>query len=286
MIARCSIWRRASTSSCGSRRMPRPIPASAATPCLVPLSAIRTALAEANATQLLDESRQRLTRRWPSASADLDLGRIARLLFVGVVAAIVGLAVLAPLLLQLVLLPLVGVVLMVPALFRLLAALSRPDVERPPAPPLTAAELPIYSVLVPLCDEAQMVPLLRRALSALDYPPEKLELMFVVERAASRPSRRCANCSATRASSCWRCRRRRPSPSRKPLIMPCPSCAASMWWSTTPRTSPTPTSCGWPPPPSPPSRASTACRPSSWWIIVGKMCSPGFLPANMPASSG
>jgi cellulose synthase/poly-beta-1,6-N-acetylglucosamine synthase-like glycosyltransferase len=53
----------------------------------------------------------------------------------------------------------------------------------PASPPrlLSDAELPIYSVLIPLRDEAGMVPMLRRAMGALDYPPEKLDIKFVVE---------------------------------------------------------------------------------------------------------
>ena len=149
--------------------------------CLVPANAITAALAATNAGPLLEEARHRLTRRWPRASADLDLGRIARVLFVTTVLATVGLAVLAPMLLQLVLLPLIGVILMVPALFRMLAVFSAPDFTRPPATPLSEAALPSYSVLIPRCDEAQLVPLLRRAMTAIDYPPEKLDLMFVVE---------------------------------------------------------------------------------------------------------
>jgi cellulose synthase/poly-beta-1,6-N-acetylglucosamine synthase-like glycosyltransferase len=148
--------------------------------CLTPERAIRAALAELSAPQLLDQARQRLARRWPFASAHLDLGRRARLTFVGVVAGLAALAVFAPAAIEAVLMPLIGMVLIVPALFRLVASLADADAGRTD-PPLTDAELPVYSVLIPLRDEANMVPLLQRAMRALSYPPEKLDIKFVVE---------------------------------------------------------------------------------------------------------
>ncbi|MDR3473624.1 MAG: glycosyltransferase [Devosia sp.] len=153
------------------------------TTCIAPASAIRSALTEMSAPQLLHEARQRLARRWPFASADLDLGRVARWAFVGIGAALTLLAMLAPLVLQTVLLPLIGLVLIAPALFRLGAVLASVD-DRPPEPPppLADGNLPIYSVLIPLNDEAQMVPLLQRAMTAIEYPPEKLDIKFVVEK--------------------------------------------------------------------------------------------------------
>ena len=150
--------------------------------CVVPAAAIRSALADRAAWQLLDEARQRLARRWPFASANLDLGRLVRWTFVTVSAALTLLAAVAPLVLQAVLLPLIGLLLLVPALFRLTAVLANTEAFGPrAAPPLADGDLPLYSVLIPLCDEAQMVPLLRRAMAAIDYPPERLDIKFVVE---------------------------------------------------------------------------------------------------------
>lgn len=50
------------------------------------------------------------------------------------------------------------------------------------------SELPVYSVLVPIYDEAAMVPQLIGALTALDYPPNKLDILVLVE-ADDRPTR-------------------------------------------------------------------------------------------------
>ncbi|MCJ8143705.1 glycosyltransferase [Ancylobacter sp. A5.8] len=55
-------------------------------------------------------------------------------------------------------------------------------VPRPDPPPLRdGPALPRYSLLVPLYREARIVPQLIEALEALDYPPEKLQVLLVVE---------------------------------------------------------------------------------------------------------
>src|SRR5690606_27861628 len=135
---------------------------------LTPRSALRHALAEANAPALLADARQRLTKRWPRATAAHDLGWPARLAFVAGLAAVVAFAALAPLFARPLLLPFLLVVIVAPALLRLLASFYRPAPLDDP--PLSDAELPRYTVLVPLRDEAGMVPQLFAALGALDYP--------------------------------------------------------------------------------------------------------------------
>ncbi|MHB1109301.1 MAG: glycosyltransferase family 2 protein, partial [Devosia sp.] len=149
--------------------------------CIVPIDALRTELAESNAPRLLDEARQRLARRWPFASAHLDLPMGSRIAFVTGIVATTVLAALAPFSFKPVFMPLVGILLVVPGIVRLIAAIHPQDTDPEPAIPLSDAELPIYSVLIPLRDEAHMVPMLRRAMQALDYPPEKLDIKFVVE---------------------------------------------------------------------------------------------------------
>lgn len=51
----------------------------------------------------------------------------------------------------------------------------------PERPPLTEAELPRYSLIVPLHHEAAVLPRLAAHLGRLDYPPEKLQILLVVE---------------------------------------------------------------------------------------------------------
>ncbi|HEY0920766.1 glycosyltransferase family 2 protein [Devosia sp.] len=149
--------------------------------CLVPIGALRQEIARAHEELLIEEARQRLARRWPFASAHLDLPLRARAGFVAGVITLALVAALAPFWSRPLFVPLVGVLLVVPALFRLLAACRRTPPEAGPPPLPDDAELPVYSVLIPLRDEAHMVPLLERAMRALDYPPEKLDIKFVVE---------------------------------------------------------------------------------------------------------
>ena len=148
--------------------------------CITPPGAIRRAIAEMAAPHLLDAARQRLARRWPQASASFDLPLRARLVLLAVLAAIAAATVLFPAASGAVLVPTLGTLLAVPALAKLVATLDYREPRTRP-PPLGEAELPVYSILIPLRDEAQMVPLLKRAMEAIDYPPEKLDIKFVVE---------------------------------------------------------------------------------------------------------
>ncbi len=148
--------------------------------CIVPARALRARLARASSEQLMIEARQRLTRRWPYASADLDLPKPLRVGFL-LAFALTTLAVgAAPFYLSALLLPFIALLLLVPAGLRVAAACSPSAGETQP-PPLPDTELPVYSVLVPLRDEAGMIPQLSRAMAAIDYPPEKIDIKFVVE---------------------------------------------------------------------------------------------------------
>jgi len=148
--------------------------------CLVPAAALRDYLARMHASVLIDEARQRLARRWPYASADLDLTWPIRFGFVALMLGMVTLVLAAPFLTQAALLPLVVILLLIPATLRFAAILNRPRPAPPPRRP-EDAELPVYSVLIPLRDEAGMVPQLVAAMRAIDYPAEKLDIKFVVE---------------------------------------------------------------------------------------------------------
>jgi cellulose synthase/poly-beta-1,6-N-acetylglucosamine synthase-like glycosyltransferase len=63
------------------------------------------------------------------------------------------------------------------------AATNKPYRETSPAHSDHARtrDLPRYSVLVPIFDEADVVPDLIEALTAIDYPPEKLEILIILE---------------------------------------------------------------------------------------------------------
>ncbi|WEK03505.1 MAG: glycosyltransferase family 2 protein [Candidatus Devosia phytovorans] len=146
----------------------------------VPERALRDYLTEAAAPALIDAARQNLARHWPYATAQLELTAIARWSFAAAVALLVSLTLAAPFHAQFLLLPMVVVLLLAPAAIRLAAVLepipSSRRLQRPPD-----EELPVYSILIPLHDEAEMVPQLFAAMQALDYPPEQLDIKFVVE---------------------------------------------------------------------------------------------------------
>lgn len=147
---------------------------------IVPHSAIRAELAALAEEPMMDAARHRLVRRWPRAAGQADAPRSARIGFVLLLAVLLAGAMLAPWFNAALFLPVVGAVLLIPALLRLAAAVSRPP-EPPPVPLLGDSDLPVYTVLVPLRDEAHMVGQLAEALRRMDYPPEKLDVLFVVE---------------------------------------------------------------------------------------------------------
>ncbi|UYQ71633.1 glycosyltransferase [Pelagibacterium flavum] len=154
--------------------------------CIVSPATLEGAIAQTNPEPLATNALQRLARRFPLASAHLDLPMGARVGFVLAMTALTGLAVapvfitnLAPVL------ALLALVLALPSGFRLWAAFTfeRNEALRP-GKLLDDRQLPVYTVLVPMRDEAHMVPQISRALKALDYPAEKLDIKFVVESAS------------------------------------------------------------------------------------------------------
>ncbi len=151
--------------------------------CFVPENGLHDYLARASSVELIDSARQALARRWPFATAQLELTRLARTGFVVGVVLLLVLVLLVPFAGQYWLLPLTLFVLVGPAALRLAVTVRGLTRPLPPSPPERPddAELPVYSVLIPLRDEAHMVPQLYRAMCALDYPAEKLDIKFVVE---------------------------------------------------------------------------------------------------------
>jgi hypothetical protein len=149
-------------------------------PILVTRAALQDFLARTASLALTDAARQSLARRWPFATAQLALTTAVRYGFVALLALLLGLVLAAPYLAQGLLLPLAVCVLIGPSLIRLAALRTPLRRQRRPRRPIDA-ELPIYSVLIPLRDEQAMVPQLFAAMSRLDYPPERLDIKFVVE---------------------------------------------------------------------------------------------------------
>ncbi len=150
--------------------------------CIVPPGELRRALRSRSKAELVDYSRQNLSRVWPFATAHLDLGLAVRLGFIAVLSALLLVAVLAPFWARPVLVPLLFVLLVPPSWFRIAAIIDATDPRGVNGRDLADdAALPVYSVLVPLRDEAHMVPQLLQAFRRLDYPAEKLDIKFIVE---------------------------------------------------------------------------------------------------------
>lgn len=152
--------------------------------CIVPPRAMRQALYAAHASLLNDEARQGLARKWPHASAHLDLTLFYRLSFMIGLLLFLLLGTLSFISLNALMLPFLLLILLVPAWFRLCAIFSHGSPTKEEATPpflLADVELPIYTVLIPLRDEAHMVPQIAEAMQHLHYPKEKLDIKFVVE---------------------------------------------------------------------------------------------------------
>lgn len=132
--------------------------------------------------RLLEEATFGLARRMPqfSASSRLSPGQAA--VFLALFAGGAAGALLLPLPVLWFILSLAGggFFLSVVAL-RLLCLMPPVKAGRPAPPPLTDAELPVYSVLVPLFRETSVLDQLVTALGNLRYPAEKLDIKLVLE---------------------------------------------------------------------------------------------------------
>ena len=129
-----------------------------------------------------------LSRKHPDLSAKHGAWLWQRILIALLAGLTVGGLAIAPgaaiaLLTALVTLPFLGV-----ALVRLvaLAGMFKRSSTASTTVPLPDALLPTYTVIVPMYDEAAVLPHMIDALSRLDYPPEKLELMLVLEEVDTR----------------------------------------------------------------------------------------------------
>ncbi len=153
--------------------------------CIVSPATLDAAIAQTNPQLLATNALQRLARRFPFASAHLDLPSGVRAGFVAATAVLAAVAVMPGLLSLAPLLAVLALVLALPSGFRLWAAFTfeRNEALRPKSL-LDDRELPVYTVLVPMRDEAHMVPQIACAMQALDYPAEKLDIKFVVESAS------------------------------------------------------------------------------------------------------
>jgi cellulose synthase/poly-beta-1,6-N-acetylglucosamine synthase-like glycosyltransferase len=149
--------------------------------CLVPAPALRSFMAEQASVALVDGARQNMARRWPRAAAQLELTAPVRHTFVLLLVVLTALLLVGPVSGHPGLMPFWLLLVMIPSALRLAALFVPVEREVPLDPLVDPALLPTYTVLVPLRDEANMVDQLYAALTRIDYPPERLEIIFVVE---------------------------------------------------------------------------------------------------------
>lgn len=104
--------------------------------CLVPEQALRDHLTVVAAPALIDAARQNLARRWPYASAQLELTAWARYGFAVALVLLLSVVLIAPHFAQMLLLPVVLIILVLPAALRLAAVFEpRPPESWPSRPP-------------------------------------------------------------------------------------------------------------------------------------------------------
>lgn len=136
---------------------------------------------------LADRAANRLYRRNPELSARKVLSRGQAVGMVLALLVIVALLILWPVVTVTALLTLISLVFLVSTLFKFAVSMlgARFDVVEKvgqrQVQRLDDRDLPTYSVLVPVFREANIVAQLVQNLGRLDYPPEKLEVLVLVE---------------------------------------------------------------------------------------------------------
>jgi cellulose synthase/poly-beta-1,6-N-acetylglucosamine synthase-like glycosyltransferase len=131
--------------------------------------------------QRLDAAVHGLRRLSPELSAATGLWRWQRLALAGTLGVLAAGLVLATEFTLNVMLAAMAAPFLCVVMLRLAAL--RQLRRAPPAPPPAFDDrlLPLYSVLCPLYRETSVVPQLLASLRALDYPPERLEILLIVE---------------------------------------------------------------------------------------------------------
>jgi glycosyltransferase XagB len=149
---------------------------------------IRRAITRCYAETILDEATLGLWRRDEEHSARRVLSSVQVVVGVAFLIAIGESFILAPVGSAVVLSSVIGVGFLVSVLFKFIVCMvgsryeyaesvSKQDIEA-----LKDNDLPLYTILVPAYHEANVVGALMANLSQLDYPPEKLEILLLLEQ--------------------------------------------------------------------------------------------------------
>jgi glycosyltransferase XagB len=148
---------------------------------------IRRAVSQYFADAILDEATLGLWRRDEDHSARRVLSRAQTVVGTAVLVAIAEAFLLAPVRSAVVLSAVIGVGFLVSVLFKFVVcmvgaryeyteAVTRSDIAA-----LSDNDLPLYTILVPAYHEANVVGALMENLSKLDYPPDRLEILLLLE---------------------------------------------------------------------------------------------------------
>ncbi|MBB3811345.1 glycosyltransferase [Pseudochelatococcus contaminans] len=144
-------------------------------------SRLETMIRHHFAADIAEDAAMGLSRLAPALSCHGGLSRRQRATLAGISVAFAATAIMSPLLLVELFMLGCGVVFLAMSGLRIACVAAALRTRTTIAPPLTDAELPLYSVIVPLFREMRVIPQLLHALMALDYPPAKLDIKLVLE---------------------------------------------------------------------------------------------------------
>jgi len=148
---------------------------------------IRRAIGQCFTEVILDEATLGLWRRDEAHSARRVLSTVQAVVAIAVLVVTAEAFLLAPIGSTVILSAVIGVGFLVSVSFKFIVCMvgsryeyaesvSKQDIEA-----LTDAELPLYTILVPAYHEANVVGALMQNLSRLEYPPDKLEILLLLE---------------------------------------------------------------------------------------------------------
>jgi glycosyltransferase XagB len=135
--------------------------------------------------QLRDEAVHSLRRTRPELSASIVFTTRQKVVFAIVCGGLGASLLLSPWPTVRAIVTAINVGYLAAIVYKLVIGVAAGLPRRHPSPPADAdldpASLPIYSILVPVYKEPAVIPTLLRALERLDYPPEKLDVLILLE---------------------------------------------------------------------------------------------------------
>ncbi|MFF2546611.1 glycosyltransferase family 2 protein [Kitasatospora sp. NPDC058063] len=137
---------------------------------------------EERSAEVADEMANGFARRHPEFAARSGFARWQLVALAAGTVCVLAVVVVAPMVALLLLTTLATAYSLLHAVVAVAGLLSGGRRGTPEEPPLADADLPFYTVVVPAYREAGVIGALVRHLAALDYPPDRLEVLVLVER--------------------------------------------------------------------------------------------------------